>query len=155
MAEDVVTTFEEAGIPRDKVEDVLVWAIGEDFHRIQIRYWPHRLRERLGLDVKESDRIKDTLPKIAEKWKRHVESTGGKTITNREEAKKSMKTAEQVRVQRDKLQEQLERMMKHVETIDKMGIEAKDLYRWAKCVESGREALDWVLADDSYVNIVY
>lgn len=70
--ENVTNTFEEAGIPRDKVGDVLVWAIGDDFHRIQLRYWPHRLRERLGLDVKDTDRIKDTLPKIAEKWLKEV-----------------------------------------------------------------------------------
>ncbi len=66
--DNIVATFEESRIPRDKVEEVLVWAIGDDFHRIQIRYWPHRLRERLGLDVKDMDRIRDTIPKIAKKW---------------------------------------------------------------------------------------
>lgn len=68
FVDNVIDTFEEAGISRDKVEEVLVWAIGDDFHRIQLRYWPHRLRERIGIDVKDTDRIKDSIPKIAEAW---------------------------------------------------------------------------------------
>ena len=66
-----------------------------------------------------------------------------------------MKNEETIKEQRDELQTQLERMMKYAETMEKESIEVKRLYQWAKCVESGREALDWVLADDSYVNIVY
>ncbi len=70
FVDNVVNEFKAAGIPKDQVEAVLEWAIGDDFHRIQIRYWPHRLRERIKLDVKESDRIKDTIPKIAEAWRK-------------------------------------------------------------------------------------
>ena len=70
FVDNITDTFEEVGISRDKVEEVLVWAIGDDFHRIQIRYWPHRLRTRLDLDVKDSDKIKDTILKIAEVWLR-------------------------------------------------------------------------------------
>jgi hypothetical protein len=70
-----------------------------------------------------------------------------------------MKSEEKVQAQRkelqDQLQDQLNRMYAHIPTIDGMGIEAKGLYSWAKCLESGIKALDWVLADESYVNIVY
>lgn len=72
FADNVANTFAKAGIHRDQVEEVLTWALGDDFHRIQIRYWPHRLRTRIKLDVKESDKIKDTIPKIAEAWKKHA-----------------------------------------------------------------------------------
>ena len=66
-----------------------------------------------------------------------------------------MKSEQQIKEQKEKLEAQLERIRAQAESIDKAGIEAKDLYTWAKCIESGKEALDWVLADDSYVNIVY
>lgn len=68
FADNIVKTFEEVGVLKEEVENVLVWAIGDDFHRIMIRYWPHRLRTRLKLDVKDTDLVKDTVPKIAEKW---------------------------------------------------------------------------------------
>jgi len=69
FVENVANTFEMAGIPRDKVEEVLTWAIGDDFHTIQLKYWPHRLNERLKFDIKPTDLVKDTLPKIAMAWK--------------------------------------------------------------------------------------
>lgn len=53
----------------------MVWAIGEDFHRIQIKYWPHRMRERIGLDIKESDKIKDGILKLANAWKEYKDET--------------------------------------------------------------------------------
>ena len=73
FVDNVVDTFEEAGIQRDKVEDVLVWAIGDDFHRIQIRYWPHRLRERLHIDITDGSGIKDGIMAIAKAWKKAKE----------------------------------------------------------------------------------
>lgn len=75
FADNVAAEFESAGVPRDRVEEVLTWAIGDDFHRILLQYWPHRLRDRIKLDVRESDRIKDTIPKIAKAWHDHNRNT--------------------------------------------------------------------------------
>lgn len=66
-----------------------------------------------------------------------------------------MKTEQQVIEQREKLDIQWNKLWERAQAIDKAGIEAKDIYGWAKCIEAGREALDWVLADATYVNIVY
>lgn len=73
FANNIANTFEQSGIPRDKVEEVLIWAIGDDFHKISIKYWPHRLNTRIKLDIKPTDRIKDTVPKIAAAWKEKKE----------------------------------------------------------------------------------
>jgi hypothetical protein len=68
FADNVVNTLEEEGIPRDKVEEVLIWAIGEDFHRIRLSDWPIRLQKK-GLDIKRGDTIVGGLQKIARAWK--------------------------------------------------------------------------------------
>lgn len=66
-----------------------------------------------------------------------------------------MKTEQQIKDQLTKITEQLEKMREHIEKIQATGIDTRDLYQWATCIESGKEALKWVLADDSYANIVY
>jgi hypothetical protein len=68
FADNVTATLAEAGIPKEDVEKVLEWAIGDDFHRIQLMYWPHRFRERLKLDITDNDKVKDSLLKVAEAW---------------------------------------------------------------------------------------
>jgi hypothetical protein len=75
LANNIAASFGKAGVPRDQVEEALVWAIGDDFHRIQLKYWPHRLRERIKLDVKDDSKVKDAITLIAEAWKdKDVES---------------------------------------------------------------------------------
>lgn len=69
FTENVRNTFMEEGILEEKVEDVLVWAIGDDFHTILLKYWPYRIRTRIKLDVKDGDRVKDTIIKLAKAWK--------------------------------------------------------------------------------------
>ena len=69
FVENVVDTFAEEGIPKEKVEEVLAWAIGEDFHKIRLTHWPHRLRERLHLDIADKSKIKDGIIAIAKAWK--------------------------------------------------------------------------------------
>jgi len=59
-----------------------------------------------------------------------------------------MKTEEQIKDQANKLQAQLDRVMKHLETADKSTIETKSMYGWAKCIESGIVALHWALDND-------
>ncbi len=77
---NVRDTFKQEGIPQEDVEKVLAWAIGEDFNRIQLKYWPHRLQERLKLDVKTSDRIQDGIRKIAEAWKNRETDSGSSEL---------------------------------------------------------------------------
>ena len=69
FADNVADTFAEEGIPEDKVEEILDCAIGADFHRIRLIYWPDRLRDRLNLDVTAQSRIRDALILIAKAWK--------------------------------------------------------------------------------------
>lgn len=66
-----------------------------------------------------------------------------------------MKTEYKIKEQRDLLDKQLLQLRKHIEWMDKAGIEYRQLLDWAKCIESGKEALDWVLAGEDYLNIVY
>lgn len=66
-----------------------------------------------------------------------------------------MKTEEQIKTQKDKLEDQLKKIWDFIEFVDRAEIEYKQLLQWAKCIESGKEALEWALADDSYVDLVY
>jgi len=66
-----------------------------------------------------------------------------------------MKTESKIKYQKDLLEEQLAKIMKHTEEIKETGIDTRGLLDWAKCIESGKEALEWVLAGDDYNEIVY
>ena len=57
------------GIDREEGADILIWAVGEDVHKLNFSLWPERIMENVGIKIEaKTDKVIDIMRRVAKVW---------------------------------------------------------------------------------------